>query len=88
MAAAEVETKSVIIRTHDDQRIKLRCPVCGSETWAQGEGAEGIEGFEPVLVANSANRGMVSMSIIQLFCGNCGYSVQFGQVENVAIEVA
>jgi hypothetical protein len=87
MAAADVVTKSVVIRTRDGQRIKLRCPICGDETWAQGQGIEGVEGFQPILVANSTNKGMLSMPVTQLACGNCGHATQFVSLENVSIEI-
>jgi len=87
MATAEADPKSVIIRTDDGRRIKLRCPVCGDESWLQAQGAKDVEEFQPVLLANSANKGLVSVPIIQLFCGNCGHSMQFGSVETVGVEV-
>lgn len=88
MTSAEAEPKSVIIRTDDARRIKLRCPVCGDEGWLQAQGGKDVEGFEPILVANSNNKGLVSVPIIQLFCQNCGYSIQFGSIENVLVETS
>ncbi|HLY46973.1 MAG TPA: hypothetical protein VKQ73_15430 [Stellaceae bacterium] len=87
MATAEAEPRFVIIHTDDARRIKLRCPVCGDEGWLQAQGAKDVDGFQPVLLANSTNKGLVSVPIMQLFCQNCGYSIQFGSVENVTLEI-
>ena len=88
MATAEGVAKTVIIRTHDGQRIKLRCPVCQDETWLEAQGAPDVQGFQPMLVANSTNKGMISMPITQLVCSNCGCAIPFVSVENVTIENA
>jgi predicted RNA-binding Zn-ribbon protein involved in translation (DUF1610 family) len=81
------KTLSVSVRTADDQRIKLRCPICGAEEWTQGNAAPGIENFQPAVTANSS-KGLIIMPVTQFFCGNCGYSLQFANVESGSIEVA
>jgi hypothetical protein len=65
----------------------LRCPVCGAEEWTQGNAAPGIENFQPAVTANSS-QGLIVMPVTQFFCGNCGYSLQFANIESVSIEVA
>jgi predicted RNA-binding Zn-ribbon protein involved in translation (DUF1610 family) len=87
MATTDVPAKIVLIRTVDGQRVKLRCPVCGDEAWAQAQPAPDVEEFQPVIVANSKNKGIVSMSITPLFCANCGFAAQFVTIENVSLEI-
>jgi predicted RNA-binding Zn-ribbon protein involved in translation (DUF1610 family) len=88
MATEEGATKGVLIRTHDGQRIKLRCPVCGDEAWLEAKGAPDVEDFQPILVANSKNKGMVYVSATAFFCGNCGYAAQFAQIGDVKMDIA
>jgi transcription elongation factor Elf1 len=77
-AVKEGPGAKITVRAADSQRLKLRCPVCGHEGWSQARGGAGIEGFQPIVLANTSNAGTVSLAITQLFCGNCGYAVAFG----------
>jgi len=86
MVATPNQAKSVIIRADDGRRIKLRCPVCGDETWMQGHGAKDVEEFHPVLVATTSNKGLVSVKVMQFFCGNCSFSMQFADIDTVTVE--